>query len=194
MLSTRRTLLTGFLTLPIIAAKRPTAFAQAAPELPLTPSCGDDEDPTLEREAGPFYRPMAPLARDLYPDAPNGERITVAGFVIDNHCRVLPGSLVEIWHADENSDYDRIGFRLRAHQFTDAQGRWWFNTILPALYPGRTRHLHFKIQRPGGRALTTQLYFPEEPRNAGDWLFHENLLLDMTHAGDGRFGRFDFVV
>lgn len=194
MPSTRRSLLTAFLTLPLIDVARSRAFAQAAPELPLTPACDDEDELTPEREAGPFFRPNSPLERDLYPDAPNGERITVAGFVFDNRCRPLAGSLVEIWHADEKGDYDRVGFRLRGHQFTDAQGRWWFNTIVPALYPGRTRHFHLKVQRPSGRVLTTQLYFPGEPRNAGDRLFDEALLLEIKQSRDGKFGRFDFVI
>lgn len=194
MPSTRRSLLTAFLTLPLLDVARSRAFAQAAPELPLTPACDDEDELTLEREAGPFFRPNSPLERDLYPDAPNGERITAAGFVFDKRCRPLAGSLVEIWHADENGDYDSVGFRLRGHQFTDAQGRWWFNTIVPALYPGRTRHFHLKVQRPGGRVLTTQLYFPGEPRNAGDRLFDEALLLEIKQTHDGKFGRFDFVI
>lgn len=194
MPSTRRLLLTAFLTLPLIDVVRMKASAQAAPELPLTLACDDGDELTLEREAGPFFRPNSPLNRDLYPDAAGGERITVAGFVLDNRCRPIGGSLVELWHADENGDYDSVGFRLRGHQFTDNQGRWWFNTIVPALYPGRTRHFHFKVQRPGGRVLTTQRYFPKEARNAGDRLFHETLLLDIKQTGDGRFGRFDFVV
>ncbi|WP_310205339.1 intradiol ring-cleavage dioxygenase [Ancylobacter sp. 3268] len=194
MPSSRRSFLTTFLTLPLIQAADTRAFAQAGSELPLTPECHDADDVTLEREAGPFFRPNSPRNRELHTDAPDGERITVVGFVLDRHCRPLAGSLVEIWHADENGDYDSVGFRLRGHQFTDVQGRWWFSTIVPALYPGRTRHFHFKVQRPGGRILTTQLYFPEEPRNVGDGLFHETLLLDIKQTGDGRFGRFDFVV
>ncbi|NKM15827.1 intradiol ring-cleavage dioxygenase [Rhizobium laguerreae] len=193
MPSTRRSLLTAFLTLPLIDVARMNAFAQAAPELPLTPACDNEDELTLEREAGPFFKPNSPVNRDLYPDAPGGERITVAGFVLDNRCRPLGGSLVEIWQADENGDYDSVGFRLRGHQFTDSQGRWWFNTIVPALYPGRTRHFHFKVQRPGGRVLTTQLYFPGEARNAGDRLFDEALLLEIKQTGDGSFGRYDFV-
>lgn len=194
MPSTRRSLLTAFLTLPVIDAARSTVFAQTTSELPLTPHCRDGEDPTLEREAGPFFKPNSPLERDLYSDAPGGERITVAGFVFDNRCRPLAGSLVEIWHADEKGDYDSVGFRLRGHQYTDPQGRWWFNTIIPALYPGRTRHFHVKVQRPGGRLLTTQLFFPDESRNAGDRLFHHALLLDLKKTDDGRFAQFDFVV
>jgi protocatechuate 3,4-dioxygenase beta subunit len=194
MLTTRRSLLTAFLTMPLIEATRTRAFAQAAPELPLTPACDDGDELTLEREAGPFFRPNSPLNRDLYSDAPGGERITIAGFVFDNRCQPLGGSLVEIWHADEKGDYDSVGFKLRGRQFTDAQGRWWFNTIIPALYPGRTRHFHFKVQRPGGRLLTTQLYLPGEARNARDRLFDEALLLEIKQTRDGKFGRFDFVI
>ncbi|MES5048233.1 intradiol ring-cleavage dioxygenase [Rhizobium nepotum] len=194
MPSTRRSLLTAFLTLPLIDAARVKAFAQAAPELPLTLACDDGDELTLEREAGPFFKPNSPLNRDLYPDSPSGERITVAGFVLDNRCRPQPGTLIEVWQADENGDYDSVGFRFRGHQFTDAQGRWWFNTIVPALYPGRTRHFHFKVQRPGGRVLTTQLFFPGEAGNAEDRLFDEALLLEIKQTRDGKFGRFDFVI
>ena len=194
MPSSRRSLLIAFLTVPLIHAARAKAFAQAGPELPLTLECRDADDLTLEREAGPFFKPNSPHNRELHADALDGERITVAGFVLDRRCRPLAGCLVEIWHADENGEYDSVGLRLRGHQFTDVQGRWWFNTIVPALYPGRTRHFHFKVQRPGGRVLTTQLYFPGEAGNVGDRLFHETLLLDMKETGDGRFGRFDFVV
>lgn len=190
----RRTLLTAFLALPLMPAARTRSFAQASPELPLTQECRDADDLTPEREAGPFFKPNSPRNRELHADVLGGERITIAGFVLDTHCRPLAGSLVEIWHADESGAYDNAGFRLRGHQFTGAQGRWWFNTIVPALYPGRTRHFHFKVQRPGGQILTTQLFFPGEPGNAGDRLFHETLLLDMKQTGDGRFGRFDFVV
>lgn len=195
MHATRRSLLTAFLSVPILEVLDRNAFAQAAaPELPLTRPCGTGDSLTLEREAGPFFKPSTPLNRDLFPASPSGKRITVAGFVIDNRCRPLPGSVVEIWHADENGEYDQDGFRLRGHQFADAQGRWWFHTIVPALYPGRTRHFHFKVQRPDGPVLTTQLYFPGEPRNAGDRIFDDSLLLDIKDAGDGSFGRFDFVV
>jgi protocatechuate 3,4-dioxygenase beta subunit len=192
--STRRSLLTAFLTLPVIDTAHSTVFAQTTSELPPTPHCPAGEEPTLEREAGPFFKPNSPVERDLYSSAPRGERITVAGFVFDNRCRPLAGSLVEIWHADEKGDYDSVGFRLRGHQFTDAQGRWWFNTIIPALYPGRTRHFHVKVQRPGGRLLTTQLFFPGENRNAVDRLFHHALLLGLKKTDDGQFAQFDFVI
>lgn len=194
MRTSRRALLSGFLAMPFVPAAGGPALGQRAPRLPLTRPCGEGDEPTPAREAGPFFRPNAPLKRDLFADAPGGEPFTIAGYVVDEHCRPAPESLIEIWHADENGDYDREGFRLRGHQFADEQGRWWFNTVIPAPYPGRTRHFHFRVQRPGGAVLTTQLFFPGEPGNARDRLFDEALLISMTDAGDGRFGRFDFVV
>lgn len=194
MNTTRRSLLGAFLTGPFAGLGDIRAIAREMPGLSLTPACDDGDEQTLEREAGPFFKPAAPLNRNLYRDAPAGERITVAGFVVDDRCRPVPGSLLEIWHADENGDYDSEGFRLRGHQFADKKGRWWFNTIIPALYPGRTRHFHFKVQRPGGNVLITQLFFPSESRNARDHLFDETLLMKMSDAGDGRLARFDFIV
>ncbi|WP_136161870.1 intradiol ring-cleavage dioxygenase [Sphingomonas flavalba] len=194
MTTSRRALLSGFLAMPLVPLTKALARGQEAPLLPLTRACEDEDEPTLGREAGPFFRPNAPLKRDLFLDAPDGPPFTIAGYVVDDRCHPAPGSLIEIWHADENGDYDRQGFRLRGHQFADEQGRWWFNTVKPAPYSGRTRHFHFRVQRPGGAVLTTQLFFPGEPSNTRDWLFDETLLIAITDASDGRFGRFDFVV
>lgn len=187
-------MLSGFLSAPLVHIGSSVAIGQPATLLPLTRACGEHEERTKELEAGPFFKPNAPLKRDLFPDAPDGERITVAGLVADTRFRRLPRSLLEIWHADEHGAYDSTGFRLRGHQFADEQGRWWFNTIMPALYPGRTRHFHFRVQRPGGAVLTTQLFFPAEPRNERDGLFEESLLMNIRCANDGRFARFDFIL
>ncbi len=192
---TRRSLLTTFLAIPALPITTlRLASAQQVPMLPRTPACGDHDGLTLAREAGPYYKPKAPLRHELFGDSPGGERITIVGFVLGEDCRPIGNSLVEIWHVDKNGDYDAEGFRLRGHQFTDDVGRWWFSTIIPALYPGRTRHYHLRVQRPGGPVLTTQLFFPHEPRNERDYLYSESLLLDISSTADGKFGRFDFVV
>ena len=196
MLQTRRSFLMSFLSsaaLPVLGTV--PAGAQGFPQrLALTPQCGDDDELTLAQSEGPFFKPNAPLRHDLATDVRGGNRIMIAGFVIDKHCRPIPGSLLEIWHADDVGRYDNVGFRLRGHQQVDDQGRWWFTTIVPAAYPGRTRHYHFKVQRAGGPLLTTQLYFPGEPLNQRDRLFDRRLLLHLTAALDGSVGRYDFVV
>ena len=64
----------------------------------------------------------------------------------------------------------------------------------PANYPGRTRHLHVKVQPKGGRILTTQLYFPGEPGNRRDGLFRRELLIRTAKNEGSLAGRFDFVL
>jgi protocatechuate 3,4-dioxygenase beta subunit len=65
---------------------------------------------------------------------------------------------------------------------------------VPALYSGRTRHYHVKVQAPGSRLLTTQLYFPMKSTNLRDGLFQCELLMRVADAADGLAGRFDFVL
>ena len=190
---TRRLLLSVFLAAPI-ALPRLGHTAGGPQRLRLTPACADEDDLTPWQTEGPYFTPDSPEKRDFASDMPEGERITIAGYVLTQKCKPLGRALVELWHADQTGTYDNSGFKLRGHQFTDAEGRWWFDTIVPGLYPGRTRHYHLKVQRPGGSLLTTQLYFPGEPANDRDGLFDPALLLDIAEASDGNIGRYDFVV
>ena len=54
--------------------------------------------------------------------------------------------------------------------------------------------LHIKVQKPDGRIITTQLYFPDDPLNRRDGLFDPRLLMRIMDTAGGQFGRFDFVV
>jgi protocatechuate 3,4-dioxygenase beta subunit len=65
---------------------------------------------------------------------------------------------------------------------------------VPAIYPGRTRHYHVKVQAPGSSLLTTQLYFPDEPANRRDSLFQRELLMRVANSDEGLDGRFEFVL
>ncbi|ATU94254.1 intradiol ring-cleavage dioxygenase [Phyllobacterium zundukense] len=194
MKSTRRSVLAAFLAVPSIKAAGIFEANAAQSALELTPACKDADELTITQTEGPYYKPSSPLKQDFAADAPDGMRITLGGFVLETDCKPVDRALVELWHADEHGSYDRVGYRLRGHQFTDQRGRWWFSTIIPSLYPGRTRHYHVKVQKPGGNVLTTQLYFPGEPLNARDRIFDERLLLRMRDTADGKFGRFDFIV
>jgi protocatechuate 3,4-dioxygenase beta subunit len=162
--------------------------------LPLTPVCADGDEPTPRQTEGPYFTPNSPQRADFVVDGINGERISLTGFALDRQCRPIPHALLDLWHADDAGEYDNQGYRLRGHQFTDAQGRFAFATIVPGLYPGRTRHFHVKVQAPDGDILTTQLYFPGEAANARDRIFDDALLLDLQPAESGRIARFDFVL
>lgn len=192
-MTTRRTLLTPIAALPALALGAPPVLAQQ-PRLVLTPDCTGGSGRTIANAEGPYFRPDTPLKNDLAADAEGGERILLGGFVLDEACRPVPNALIEIWHADDRGRYDQRGYRLRGHQFSDAHGLWWFSTIIPAAYWSRTRHYHFKVQRPNDRILTTQLYFPGERRNAQDREFDPRLLMRVTQAEGRPLGRFDFVI
>ncbi|MBZ9655750.1 dioxygenase family protein [Phyllobacterium lublinensis] len=196
MKPTRRSILAALLAVPSIkiASGLNAHAASPQPALALTPSCQDRDELTVAQTEGPYFKPSSPLKQDFAADAPQGTSIIIAGYVVGTDCKPVPKALVELWHADDHGAYDLDGYRLRGHQFTDESGRWWFSTIIPALYPGRTRHYHLKVQRPGGDVLTTQLYFPGEPQNDRDRIFDERLLLQISDTADGKIGRFDFVV
>jgi len=162
--------------------------------LPATPQCRDADDPTPAQTEGPYFTPNSPERADLVEAGMPGERISLVGFVLDRRCSPVPHALLDLWHADSDGQYDNRGYRLRGHLFTDAQGRFLFETIVPGLYPGRTRHFHVKVQAPGQDILTTQLYFPGEPQNARDNIFDEALLLDVKPDAAASIGRYDFVL
>lgn len=193
MLATKRSFLIALLSTPP-ALSLGNAASGAVTGPPLTPGCAETHEPTVAQTAGPFYTAGAPLKRDLRADAAGGRPITLAGFVLDGRCRAVPNARVEIWHADREGRYDNAGFALRGHQFTDEAGRWGFTTIVTQHYSFRTAHYHFRVTRPDGRRLTTQLYLPDHPRNQGDHLFDPRLLLQVDERGSSRIGRFDFVV
>ena len=74
-------------------------------------------------------------------------------------------------------NYDNEGYTFRGHQFADDEGRFTLETIVPGIYPGRTRHIHVRVQAPDQPILTTQLYFPGESGNQGDGIFDPALLV-----------------
>lgn len=173
----------------------PAGIGQAlGQELAPTPACTDGDEPTLPQTEGPFYTPHAPQRIDLREPNHGGRAVALGGYVLTRRCRPVAGALVELWHADERGEYDTRGFRYRGHQFTDSGGRYRFLTIMPASYSGRTRHYHVRVQAPGQRVLTTQLYFPGEPLNRRDRLFRRELLLRVAESGAGLAAQFDFVL
>jgi len=150
-------------------------------------TCGERTAPQTE---GPFFKPKSPERQILVERDSGKERILLTGMVLSRSCKPVPKALLDFWQADDAGEYDNRGFRYRGHQFSDAEGRFRLETILPAVYPGRTRHIHVKVQAPGRSVLTTQIYFPGEPANRRDSLFRDELAMRKV-AGEGRF---DFVI
>lgn len=147
-----------------------------------------------EPDRGPVLHPRLARESSFLADVDGGTKIVVAGIVLTTACRPAAGALLDFWHTDDNGDYDNEGYRLRGHLFADATGAYRLETIVPAVYPGRTRHIHVKVQAEGGPVLTTQLYFPGEAENERDDLFHAELVMNVRNVADGKAATFNFVV
>ncbi len=178
-----------------------TAYAKAdatqvGNDLAVTPACtdGDDDEITPSETEGPFFKPNSPERMSLIESATAGTRLTVTGMVVTKSCRPVQNALIEFWQADDAGQYDNDTYRLRGHQFTGAKGTYSLETVLPGLYPGRTRHIHVKVQAPNKPVLTTQLYFPGEPGNARDGIFDNSLLMSLDSSAATKVGKFNFVL
>jgi protocatechuate 3,4-dioxygenase beta subunit len=192
-LSSRRLLLKRAVAFGTLGVGASAYFARAQGLAP-TPECHDGDQPTKPDIEGPFFKPSSPERFDLVAPGTPGWIIGLDGFVLSRSCRPVTGAVLDLWQADENGDYDDQGFRYRGHLFSDSKGRYRFRTIVPGLYPGRTRHFHMKVQAPGQDLLTTQLYFPDEPRNFIDDYFSPRLLLQIAQNSGTNTARFDFIL
>ena len=164
-----------------------------------TPECldNDDLDLTLAQTEGPYFTPDSPERTSLREEGMAGTPLRVTGYVYSSGCDPAPNALLDFWHCDDAGVYDNEGYRLRGHQFTDDDGRFTLETIVPGVYPGRTRHIHVKVQAAGGPVLTTQLYFPDEPGNERDGIFDPLLVMDIEPASEDNdevTGFFTFIV
>ncbi len=181
------------------ATEEATSEASATPPetalLEPTPQCDDDDDEvTLEQTEGPYFTPNSPERTSLLEAGMAGTRLVVTGRVLSTGCQPVAGALIDFWQADDAGEYDNVGYRLRGHQFTDEQGQYRLETVVPGLYPGRTRHLHVKVQAPNQPVLTTQQYFPDAPGNASDGIFHPALVMAVEEGAEGMAATFDYVL
>ncbi len=123
-------------------------------------------EPTTADILGPYYRTNAPLRSDIIPeDDSDPNTIRIAGKVQDSNCLPIAGTTIELWQAGGDGEYDNASpeFRYRGSFVTDADGSYFFRTVLPGHYLNgsqfRPSHLHFRVTKAGYRSLITQLYF-----------------------------------
>ena len=115
---------------------------------------------------GPYFKPDSPERSDLRSGV-SGTRLLLSGTVVTTACQPVGRALVDLWQADDAGEYDNSGFRLRGHVFTDDQGRYQFDTVVPGLYPGRTRHLHVKPRRRAAGSSPPSCTSRARPRTPG---------------------------
>lgn len=203
------------------AYRSTTLRAPSRPLLRLDPDLADPGAPVFGE--GVFGPADNDLTRQ-HAGEPLGERIIVAGRLLDTDGRPVAGQLIELWQANAAGRYAHRtdghpapldpNFTGYGRCLTDAGGRYAFLTIRPGEYPWgnhpnawRPAHIHFSVF---GRAfadrLVTQMYFPGDPLLPIDPIFNsvadpagrELLLarLDMTLTEPAwALGyRFDLVV
>ena len=182
---------------PATSGNTPVALTQPAPtQLPTIaptaavlpgPDCAVGLPPTRSDMEGPYFLAGSPEKASLIEPGMSGTPLNISGYVLTEDCKWIPGVKLEFWQADANGEYDLQGYRLRGHVFTDENGRYQIQTILPAPYETRPRHIHVMVLLPGQPGLTTQLYFP------GDSPYPE-LTVALSEEAQGAIAEFDFVL
>ena len=148
---------------------------------------------------GPFYvgeHKEMPHGSDISPQNLTGEKMFVQSRVTDLNGKPLLGIPVDVWHADDDGYYDSQkpsyeaeGPSSRARFVTDADGRFFFRTILPCSYPiptdgpvgemilqvrrhpMRPAHVHFLVDAPGYEPLITHVFIDGDKYLDSDVVF-----------------------
>jgi protocatechuate 3,4-dioxygenase beta subunit len=164
-----------------------TAFATAAFSVPG--AFAEELTRTPRQTEGPFYPDKLPLDTDndllVLNDSidPGVGQIThLSGRILGPTGDPVRNAVVEIWQVDNHGSYihsegatkDKrdANFQGFGRFLTGSKGEYYFRTIKPVAYPGRTPHIHFAVNRSGKRMLTTQLYVKGEQANQRDFLFN----------------------
>jgi protocatechuate 3,4-dioxygenase beta subunit len=211
-LQTSRRGFLGTLTLGAAAFTTPGLFAEELARV-RTPA----------QTEGPFYPDKLPLDTDndllIINDSitPAVGTIThLSGRILDSRGEPVRNAVVEIWQVDNKAVYihtNDSGQRQRDENFqgfgrflTASNGEYYFRTIKPVAYPGRTPHIHFKVKKGGKELLTTQCYIKGEARNKRDFILQgiedvkarESVQVDFAPLKGSRIGevtaRFDIVL
>jgi len=178
-------------------ASNTTTSSSNATSMDPNLACSDGKTSAIvtpELTEGPYYKAGSPELANLLQSGMPGTKLVITGYVYDTNCKPVAKAWLDFWQADANGTYDNSGYTLRGHQYTDANGHFELTTVVPGLYPGRTEHIHFKVQAPNGKILTSQLFFPGVAQNDSDGIYNASLLLSIQKNSDSWQGQYNFVV
>lgn len=177
---------------------------------------------TPSQTEGPFYPVDLPLDTDndllvindgITPAV--GEITHLSGRILNAKGEPLRNALVEIWQVDNNGAYLHKGSENRdkwdenfqgfGRFLTGSTGEYYFRTIKPVPYPGRTPHIHFAVKMKGRDKWTSQCYIKGHPGNPRDGIWsriekkaRDSVTIDFAPVKDSRIGelaaRFDVVL
>jgi protocatechuate 3,4-dioxygenase beta subunit len=156
-------------------------------------SCAKEVIPNLTE--GPYYKENSPQTKQLYRPNIQGEKVTLSGYVVDTNCKPIANAWIDFWQADGNGEYDNEGYTLRGHQYTDSNGKYVLETVIPGEYPGRTPHIHFKVRaNDKAEVITSQLYLPDAETNANDAIFNDRLIMNVQDTSSGKTATYTIVI
>jgi protocatechuate 3,4-dioxygenase beta subunit len=210
----------------IVTPSRRAFLGTVGTALFTTPGLFADElTRTPPQTEGPFYPNRLPLDTDndllIVNDSITpavGEVTHLTGRILDARGNPLRNALVEIWQCDGKGVYLHTAdsgpkaaqrdsnFQGFGRFLTASDGSYYFRTIKPVPYPGRTPHIHFKVKRQGKELLTTQCYVKGHPGNQRDGIYlslrdakaREALTVDFTAVPGSKIGemaaKFDMVL
>ena len=169
------------------------------------PPGGGDCEATTDDILGPYYLPGSPNTTQVAePDEP-GTRLFISGAVLSNDfLSPVPDAMIEVWQANDAAVYDTSSaFNLRGTMYSDANGLYAFETIMPGAYLNgaqyRPKHIHFRVNKAGFPELITQLYFEGDPYIPADpWASQPDAaarIIPLNPIGvDQLEGQFDIVL
>ena len=143
---------------------------------------------------GPFYKPNAPTRSVI---ETRGIPLHIEGKVFLDDCSTpATNATLDVWHCDNEGNYDMHGFQGRGQLKTDADGSYRFTTIFPPPYGTRPRHIHIKVRAPGRRELITQLYFEGDPNLKNDFARNaeKDRVIALQSDGNVRKGNFNIYL
>ena len=170
---------------------------------------------TPAQTEGPFYPDKLPLDTDndliiindtITPAV--GEVTHLTGRILDIKGNPVRNAVVEIWQCDAKEVYlhtkDSAPKKTQQDQhfqgfgrfMTGSTGEYYFRTIKPVPYPGRTPHIHFKVKKGGKELLCTQMYIKGFAGNAKDGIYNsikdekqrEAISVDFVKVKDSKVG------
>ena len=165
-----------------------------------TPTC---VEPTESNPLGPYYKSGAPYRNSVVQANSEGIPLRVLGYVRSVGesgavCKPIAGAVLDFWQADENGEYDTVGYRMRARLTSSDQGIYYFDTVVPGRYLDgdeyRPSHIHVKVSAKGVDTLVTQLYFPNDPYNSIDPMYDRRLVVTPVQSISRKTVRFDFIL
>ena len=169
---------------------------------------GQDCNLTTDDIMGPYFVEDAPIRMVIaHADEP-GQRLYISGRILQNDCETpITGAMLEVWQANDAGCYSinldcNTGnpgdddFNLRGKMFSNANGQYAFETILPGNYANRPMHIHIKITTPDGEILVSQIYFDSDPLCDTDpWCQDaEERILSLNEDSSGLYGQLDIVM